>query len=85
MSKLKVLESQQHEGTITRPKKHSKIMSEVSFQDNSSSQLKGCLISFDYKKRRRPIDKLNIRSKPISREKSRVDSSEFQIVLDNRR
>jgi len=73
----------EHDGDVTRPKKHSKIMSEVSFQDNPSSNnlRQGAQLNFDYKRRRRPTDKLNVRSKPLSREKSRADYGEFQVAI----
>lgn len=61
-------------------------MSQVSFQENTSSNdlRQGLPFTFDYKKRRRNIDKLNIRSKPISRERSKADYGEFQVALDKR-
>jgi hypothetical protein len=68
-AKLKLVEARESDGVATRTKKHTKYLSEVSFQENNSSNnLRGGIhFSFDYKKRRKPVDKLVIRSKPISR------------------
>lgn len=84
--RVRLLE-REHDGDATRPKKHSKIMSEVSFQENTSSNnlRQGLPFNFEIKKRRRNIEKINLRSKPLSREKSRADYGEFQVAIDCRR